>query len=132
MSEKIVQQLKKIFASFKQVKLAYVFGSQATDKTGPLSDYDFAIYLEEKDNAKMFSIRLKLMAQLGLLFKTDAIDLVVLNTADMPDLKYNIIKKGKLLYEKEPYKVLVEPKILHEYFDFNLSLFKNKLTKSYV
>lgn len=129
MTKRTIQQIKKVFAGFKQVKLAYVFGSQATGKTGPLSDYDFAVYLDEKDKAKMFDIRLKLMAQLGLLLKTDAVDLVVLNTADSPDLRYAIIKDGKLLLEKEPYKLLVEPQISNEYFDFNFGLFKNNLTK---
>jgi len=130
MSEKTIQQIKKIISSFKQVKLAYIFGSQATGKAGPLSDYDFAVYLDERDKAKMFDIRLKLMTQLGLLLKTDEVDVVVLNTADSPDLKFDAIKNGKILLEKEPYKLLIEPQISNEYFDFNFGLFKNHLTKT--
>lgn len=129
MSEKIIKQLKKIFAGFKQVKLAYVFGSQANGTAGPLSDYDFAVYLSEKDSAKRFDIRLNLMSQLSLLLKTDAVDVVVINDTESPDLKYNIVKEGKLILKKQPYKILIEPQIINEYFDFNLSLFKNNLTK---
>ena len=123
---------KKIFKKYPQVKLAYLFGSQANGTAGPLSDYDFAVYLDEKDSGKRFDIRLKLMSQLSLLLKTDAVDVVVINDTESPDLKYDIIKEGKLLLEKAPYKLLVEPKILNEYFDFNFSLFKNKLTKCHV
>lgn len=119
----------RVFAKYPQVKLAYLFGSQANGAAGPMSDYDFAVYLNEKNAKKRFDIRLKLMADLGLALKTDNIDVVVLNDTDSPDLKYNIIKEGKLLLEKEPYKVVVEPQIINIYFDFNLGLFKNGLTK---
>ena len=120
---------KKIFKKYPQVKLAYLFGSQANGAAGPMSDYDFAVYLDEKDSAKRFDVRLNLMSQLGLLLKTDAVDVVVINDTESPDLKYDIIKEGKLILEKQPYKILIEPRILNEYFDFNLSLFKNNLTK---
>lgn len=120
---------KKIFKKYPQVKLAYLFGSQANGTAGPMSDYDFAIYLNEKNSQKRFDVRLKLMSELSLLLKTDAVDVIVINDTESPDLKYDIIKEGKLLLEKAPYKLLVEPKILNEYFDFNLSLFKNNLTK---
>jgi len=53
----------------------------------------------------------------------------MLNLIEGPELKYNIIKEGKLIYEKEPYKVLIEPRILNEYFDFRMSLLRYNLTK---
>ena len=61
--------------------------------------------------------------------KNDNIDIVILNTAAGSDLKYSIISEGKLLYEKEPYKILVEPNILNEYFDYNSMMKMHKLTK---
>ena len=48
---------------------------------------------------------------------TDNIDTVIINHIDSPELKYSIIKEGKLIYEIEPYKVIIEPKIMNEYFD---------------
>lgn len=116
---------KKIFSKYPQVKLAYLFGSQANGTAGPMSDYDFAVYLDEKDSAKRFDIRLNLMSQLSLLLKTDGVDVVVINDTESPDLKYDIIKEGKLILEKAPYKLLIEPKILNEYFDFHLTIDKN-------
>ncbi|PIT98571.1 MAG: hypothetical protein COT71_00130 [Candidatus Andersenbacteria bacterium CG10_big_fil_rev_8_21_14_0_10_54_11] len=49
---------------------------------------------------------------------TDAIDVVVLDTARGSELKYAIVARGRLLHRQEPYQVLVEPAIMNEYFDF--------------
>lgn len=38
----------KLFENYPEIKLVYLFGSQAEGKTGPMSDYDFAIYFDEK------------------------------------------------------------------------------------
>lgn len=68
----------------------------------------------------------KLSRELGI----DAVDVVVLNEAESPELKYRIIKEGELIYEKEPYKVSLEPRIFNEYFDFIYGLRKYGLTKT--
>ena len=130
MNNKTPQQLKSLFKSYPEIKLVYLFGSRAMGKSGPMSDYDFAFYLDEKDKKKMSDLKLVLMAKLGHLLKTDKIDLVILNIAEGPELKYNIIKEGKLIFEQEPFKVLIEPKILNEYFDFHSLLLRYNLTKS--
>ena len=49
---------------------------------------------------------------------------------EMPELKYNIISQGVLLFERGPHRIVVEPKILNEYFDFVYLLRKYKLTKA--
>lgn len=113
-----------------QLKLVYLFGSQATGKTGPLSDYDFAVYLDENNSQKRFDIRLKLISGISEIFKTDKIDVCILNDIKSPELKYNIIKEGIVIFEKEPFKLIVEPRILNEYFDFYAGLKKHNLTKS--
>jgi Nucleotidyltransferase domain. len=35
-----------------QIVLAYIFGSTATNRRGPMSDYDFAVYLNEPDKKR--------------------------------------------------------------------------------
>ncbi|MGB9764090.1 MAG: type VII toxin-antitoxin system MntA family adenylyltransferase antitoxin [Candidatus Saccharicenans sp.] len=122
---------KKVLAVFErhpEVKLVYLFGSQVKAKSGPLSDYDFAVYLEERKKKRMFEIKLELISEIAQVLGSDKIDLVVLNAVEAPELKYNIIKEGKLIFEREPYKVMVEPRILNEYFDFHLLLLRNNLT----
>lgn len=123
------KQLKKIFRAHPKIKLAYFFGSRARGKAGPLSDYDFAVYADEKNLKKLYKLKFSLMAEIGRLLKTDKIDVVILNIADSPELKFNIIKDGRLIYEQEPYRVLVEPKILNEYFDFYMMLKRYNLTE---
>ena len=126
-----IKSLIPIFEKYPEVKLAYLFGSQATGKTGPLSDYDFAVYLDEKDEQKRFDIRLSLMGDVSIKLKTDDVDLIVLNDIEAPELKYSVIKEGILLLEREPFKILIEPQILNEFFDFRQSLINHKLTKAY-
>ncbi|HLE25017.1 MAG TPA: nucleotidyltransferase domain-containing protein [Thermodesulfobacteriota bacterium] len=126
----MVERLKSVFHSYPQIKLVYLFGSQAKGDTGPLSDYDFAIYFDDKDPKKMFNIKLELLDQLSRILMADKIDIIILNLSKMPEFKFNVIKEGKLIYEEEPFRVMVEPKILNEYFDFKLLLSKYQLTKA--
>lgn len=125
----LIKNCLPVFQSFPQIKLAYFFGSRATETNGPLSDYDFAVYYNEKDATKIFGLKSQLHDKLSRLLKTDNIDIVTLDTAESPELKYQIIKDGQLIFEQEPYRVLIEPKILNEYFDYKMMMQKYNLTK---
>ena len=74
-----IKKLVSVFKTYPKVKLAYLFGSQASGKTGPLSDYDFAFYLDEKDSLKRFNMQLKLSADISRILKTDDVDVCILN-----------------------------------------------------
>jgi len=119
-----------IVKSHSEIKLAYLFGSQVTGDTGALSDYDFAFYVDEKDSKKLYDLKFILMDEISRTLKTDRIDIIILNLTDSPELKYKIIKEGRLLYSEEPFKVLIEPRILNDYFDFHETLVRYQLTKS--
>lgn len=123
-----MKELVPIFEKYPQIKLVYFFGSRAKKEAGPLSDYDFAFYATEKNKMKLFDLKLSLQEKLSTLLKTDAVDVVSLNSAKSPELKYNIIREGKIIYEKEPYRLILEPKILNEYFDFRQELLRHGLT----
>lgn len=124
------EKLKDIFRDYPEIKLVYFFGSRAINKSGPLSDYDFAFYFNKINKKKILDIKFILFDRIGRLLKTDKIDIVILNLAEKPELKYRIIKEGKLIFEREPYKLLAEPKILNEYFDFHNLLSRYNLTKA--
>ena len=47
----------------KAVKFAYLFGSQARENTGPLSDIDIAVYVDKRNN--LFSFRLLLQEEIA-------------------------------------------------------------------
>jgi len=78
----------------------------------------------------MFEIKLKLIDQIGHALKSDRIDILILNLTKSPGLKYSVLKEGILIFEKEPFRVIVEPKILNEYLDFNKMLSKYGPTKA--
>lgn len=105
------KKLASIFKLLPQIKLVYFFGSRAANEEGPLSDFDFAVLLDEKDAQKRFNTRIEILNKLSEVLKTDEVDLIVLNDAKSPELKFSIIKNGKIIYEKEPYKILLEPKV---------------------
>lgn len=126
----LARKIVHILSSEPKVKLAYLFGSRARGTTGPMSDYDFAVYIDEPRDRKRFEIKLDITTKLSRFLKTDDVDVVSISDAKSPELKYAIIKEGKLLYEKEPFKVIVEPRIMSEYFDFRDSLQKYGLTRT--
>lgn len=128
--ESIISETKAIFKRFPAVKLAYLFGSRATGETGPLSDFDFAVFLDEDDPQKILAIQGHLFDELGRHFKTNKLDVVILNLLEGPEMKYRIISQGVLIYEQEPFRLLVEPRILNEYFDFYALLKRHNLTRA--
>ncbi|MEK7522752.1 MAG: nucleotidyltransferase domain-containing protein [Patescibacteria group bacterium] len=114
-------QLVSLFTRYKEIKLVYLFGSQVTKKTTPLSDYDFAIYLDEKTpSIRKNDIILDLNFRISSILKTNSVDVVILNNFLSPLLKFNIINDGKLIYEKIPYRLMIEPQIFDQYFDFKI------------
>jgi predicted nucleotidyltransferase len=130
MNDRVLSDLTKIFKKYPEIKVVYLFGSKAFNTDGPLSDYDFAIFFESRNGKRMFDIKLELFDQLSRYLSTDNIDIVILNTTESPELKYQIIRDGKVIYEEQPYRILIEPKILNEYFDFHYMLSKYGLTKA--
>jgi predicted nucleotidyltransferase len=127
-----LKKIKSIFAAYPEIKLVYFFGSRTTKIHGQLSDYDFAVYFDVRDKHRMYDIKFELTDKISRYLKTDMIDIVILNLTRSPELKYQIINGGRLIYEKEPFKVLIEPRILNEYFDFQKMLLKYNLTEAAV
>jgi uncharacterized protein len=80
------------------VRLAYLFGSQATRRTHPGSDVDVAVLFDESlTSDERFAERLRLLGDLSCIFSTDHVDLVMLNEAP-PLLAYETLRHGVLLY----------------------------------
>lgn len=130
MDTDIFQRLQEIFERHSAMKLVYLFGSRAKGDAGPLSDYDFAVYFDGLDTWQMFQARLTLMGELERSLQSNAVDVVVLNTNEAPELKYDIVVQGKRIYTVEPFHIIVEPRIWNEYFDFHDGLVRNGLTRS--
>ena len=95
------EQLQHLFSTYGVV-LAYLFGSQAEGKAGPLSDVDIAVLLgPQVDHERWFQVQLDLMGELMDLFHRNDVDVVILNQAT-PVLAHEIVQFGQILYEAEP------------------------------
>jgi predicted nucleotidyltransferase len=102
--------------SHPQILFAYLFGGLARGKPQPLSDVDIAIYL--KKESKLAETKLDILGNLITVLQTDEIDLVVLNTAELP-MAVNILKYRKIIVDKDPYsRHVFESVTLRKYFDF--------------
>jgi len=123
------KRIDEVLRKFPEVKLAYLFGSRARGDASENSDYDLAVYLDSRDVKNNYKTKFSLMSQLGMALRTDKVDVVVIDDTDKPELKYNIIQEGKLLKDAEAYRIIMEPRILNEYFDFYMMLKRNKLTE---
>ena len=95
------EQLQQLFSTHGVV-LAYLFGSQAEGKAGPLSDVDIAVLLgPQVERERWFQVQLDLMGELMDLFHRNDVDVVILNQAT-PVLAHEIVRFGQVLYEAEP------------------------------
>jgi hypothetical protein len=98
--------------------LAYLFGSHAEGRSGPLSDLDFAVLFGPDVPPEAWSDRqIKLMVRLMDLFGRDDVDLVVLNRAT-PVMAQQVATRGCLLFEAQPgTRVDFEVDTLRRYVD---------------
>ncbi len=113
--------IKEFCKVFPAVKLLYLFGSRARQESGAAGDYDFAVYLDKKNHPVTPYLKVDLISYFAGKLKTDGVDVVIMNDTDSPVLKAEIVYGGKLLYEEEPYRLLVEPRIMDQYTDYKLS-----------
>jgi uncharacterized protein YutE (UPF0331/DUF86 family)/predicted nucleotidyltransferase len=101
------------------VSVAYLFGSQASGRTWPESDVDVAVLFGPTvEPREYFDRQLALMVALFGIFRTDRVDVVVLNTAP-PVLKYRgVVRGGRVLYEADRRQRLAfEVRAFHEFAD---------------
>ncbi len=101
----------------QSVSLFYLFGSQASSTTSPLSDVDCAVLFAPDVPAETYSDRqIRLIAEISRRLRRDDIDLVVLNAAN-PVVRFNVLA-GELLYMKsDEERIDFEVKTRREYFD---------------
>lgn len=111
-SDKIL--IAQFLENDRYIKFAYLFGSQARNQAGPLSDIDLAVYLDNR--LDFFNARLRYLDELSRLLKRDRLDLVVLNSASLV-LQYEVIRGGKILKENKQRRIPFETRVIREYLD---------------
>lgn len=126
-----LNNLKKVFKKH-QAEFAYLFGSQVSGQTHKESDFDFAVMFPDKiDYDSRYESRLKMTGEIGHVIGRDDVDLVVLNDTRKILLSFDIISKGKSIFEKESgSRVDFELKAMNDYYD-NKDFF-NAYTKAHL
>ena len=119
--ENILQLLPgavKYLESHPKVLFSYFFGSLAKGVLSPLSDVDIAIFLKKGNN--LADRKLEILGKLIDILETDEIDLVVLNTTDLP-LIMGVLNNKKLIVDKDPFaRHQFESLMMRKYFDFSI------------
>lgn len=124
---------KKIFKKFN-IKLAYLFGSQAKGNAARESDFDIAVLFQEKPADPLALKETTFLSlELNKFFPTK-LDIVSLNNAPLL-LKYEVVAHGQLIYcENEVERINFEVLIIKEYIDeeplrnlYNKALYKRIL-----
>ncbi len=96
--QQLQDSLTAYFATQSDVALAYLFGSHATGRAGPLSDVDVAVLLTGRPSARVcFDRRLDIIGGLMSLLRTNDVDVVVLNQAPLA-LRYQVVRSGILVH----------------------------------
>ncbi|MGI5837188.1 MAG: type VII toxin-antitoxin system MntA family adenylyltransferase antitoxin [Chloroflexota bacterium] len=115
-NQQIASRVEGVLARFPELKLVYLFGSQAGGRTGPLSDYDFGVLVDDVPDIP--SLRARLAHELGCALGTDRIDVVILNRAPI-ELEYAVIAQGRPIYQRdEATRVEYEARVMGRYGDY--------------
>jgi predicted nucleotidyltransferase len=101
------------------VLVAYLFGSHAIGRVGPNSDRDIAVLLDPSlTRQERGRWRLELIGRLIDFYRSDAVDLVILNDAP-PLLRFEVIRVRHVLYNcDDEARVVFEVRAMQEWFDW--------------
>ncbi len=118
MQEAQINLIKNLFLKDNSILVAYLFGSQARDKTNKYSDIDIAILFNEKINENDYTDKqIAMMANLNKVLNKE-VDILILNKASL-FLRYHILKEGIKVYERpDRNEHNFEAVAIMQYFDF--------------
>lgn len=110
------QPIDAVARARDEVRLVYLFGSQAGGAIGPLSDVDLGVLLDR--DAPAAQLRAELAFRFAEALGGPPVDLVILNQAPI-ELAYAVIAQGSLLYERNLVdRVEYEADVMSRYGDF--------------
>ena len=107
-----------IAASCTNVRFAYLFGSAATGRVTPRSDVDIAIYVAPP--AEGHAARLSVARAAARHLSTDAIDVVLLNTAPL-SVSGRVLGSRRVILDRDPHaRHAYESLTLRKFHDFRI------------
>lgn len=116
--------LKSLFKEYPYIASAYLFGSYAKGKTGPMSDLDIAVLL--KDNApedrELLHEEDYLAYRIATILKIKKVDLMDINRRGLI-FQHNVLKTGKLIYDYDPdFRIKFIARVISRFCDFEPTL----------
>jgi uncharacterized protein len=110
--------LKQALAGDQRIVFAYVFGGVARGRVSPLSDVDVAFYLDgDPDSPEAL---LDLVGVVSDVFESDAVDVVILNSAPL-SLAGRIQESAIVLVDRDPHRRHVYESLTRRMFwDFQI------------
>ncbi len=119
-----LESLKPIFKDYPYIAGAYVFGSYATGKEGPMSDVDIAVLLKDPHPKgrdlihEMNYLAYRIEDALG----AGEVDLIELNNQGLIFV-HNVLKTGRLIYDADTdFRIKFVAKVISDYCDFEPTL----------
>jgi predicted nucleotidyltransferase len=107
-----------IAASSADILFAYLFGSAATGTLSPRSDIDVAIFVAPR--ADCHAVRLAVARAASRQLATDAVDVVLLNTAPL-SLSGRVIGTRQVILDQDPHaRHAYESLTLRKFHDFRI------------
>ncbi len=95
--------LEEIFKEYPYIASAYLFGSAASGKAGPMSDVDIAILLNKNSPTGRQLIHAEdyLSYRLAKALRVKEVDLIELNRQGLL-FQHNVLRTGILIYDADP------------------------------
>ena len=117
MDKSKISQATSVLENDPEVRVGYLYGSQARGNAGPMSDYDFGVLMNDKlSKSVRFEKRIELMGKLGKVLKTDKVEVVSLH--DVPTgLQFAVVSGLLLLSKDEDLRIRFELKVMREMDD---------------
>lgn len=115
------EALKKRLCQYPEISAAYLFGSAAKRRSGPLSDVDLALLLApDTSQSRTLSLICDVASDAQELFQKEG-DVKILNRLRVTDLPflYEVLSTGTLIFERDrPYHRSFVADVIMEYLDF--------------
>lgn len=123
-TKKTLEKFKTILKDYPYIASAYLFGSTASGKAGPMSDVDIAILLKEdapKGRELLHELDY-LSFRIAEALQVKEVDVIELNGKGLIFV-HNVLKTGRLIYDADPpFRVKFVAKIISDYCDFEPTL----------
>jgi predicted nucleotidyltransferase len=117
-------KFQEIFKEYPYIACAYLFGSLASGKTGPMSDMDIAILLKAPypHGRELIHEEDLIAYKIAKSFGVQEVDLIDLNSQKLI-FQHNILRTSKLIYDSDPsFRIRFESRVIMEYCDFEPTL----------